>query len=371
MATIIDYIAWRGDLCFEQAPFNEVDNLILAELSYINFEADVPAGFDARVPLSSACDSFFKRHEGQALSMGLIVPDGILTLFKAAASSRRFENIQLAGFVSHIDLDSQEQFCAVTFLLEDGSAYIAFRGTDDTIVGWRENFNMALTWPVPAQADAAVYLNRAVQALPEDLYIRTGGHSKGGNLAVYAAATCDAGVRARVREVYSNDGPGFEGAFLQTPGYLEIRSRIRAIMPQNAVVGMLLEHDAEQILVKSNQAGLFQHDGLSWQVLGPQFERADALTSQSLLIDKTLKSWMASMSAKERHDFVQTIFGVLDQTKAQTLTQLNANKLALMHAMRSIDRDSRDKLLKTLKLLFGESTKTIAGTMFSQKRSDQ
>lgn len=363
MANIIDYIFWRGDLPFALSPFNDVDNLILAELSYINFEQEVPPDFQTSVTLKEAADAFFARHRGESLSLGLIVPDEILTLCKAAAQSTRFSTVRLQGFVNHLDLEMQEQFSAVTFLLDDDSAYIAFRGTDDSIVGWREDFNMALPGPIPAQIHAAEYLTVAGRAIHTRSSICTGGHSKGGNLAIYASACCEQDVRVRLKTIYCNDGPGFSPAFLQSEGYRAIRSNIRDIVPQNAVIGLLLEHDAPRIVVKSIQNGIYQHDALSWQVLGPAFEDGGTLGAQSLLIDKTLKAWLASMSQKERQDFVDALFGVLAQTEAQTLTELSDNKPALLHAMRSIDRDSRDKLIKTLKLLFGESARTFSALL--------
>ena len=207
MANILEYLDWRGDLTLSERPFNEVDNLILAEICYLDFSGFVPAGFQTQqVTLQAAASAYFTAHP--ETNMGVLVPDQIPVLVEHAAKTARFGDIRLLGYVNRIDEETQTQFSAVTMLLPDGSAYVAFRGTDDTIVGWKEDFNMAFTPEIPAQKYAAEYLRQVSAALPFRPLL-VGGHSKGGNLAVYASVFCGQEVQKRILAVYNNDGPGF------------------------------------------------------------------------------------------------------------------------------------------------------------------
>lgn len=215
MANILEYLDWRGDLTLLERPFNEVDNLILAEICYLDFSGFVPAGFQTQqVTLLDAASAYFAAHP--ETNMGVLVPDQIPVLVEHAAKTARFGDIRLLGYVNRIDEETQTQFSALTMLLPDGSAYVAFRGTDDTIVGWKEDFNMAFTPEIPAQKYAAEYLRQVSAALPFRPLL-VGGHSKGGNLAVYAAVFCGQDVQKRILAVYNNDGPGFYSSLLSLP----------------------------------------------------------------------------------------------------------------------------------------------------------
>ena len=202
MANILDYLDWRGDLQISERGFNEVDNLLLAELCYLDFGGIVPPGFDAPVPLQEAMRRYdvLREHE----SMGVLVPDQIPELGRRMAASARFSGLLLCGYENKIDDETQTQFSALTLLLPDGTAYVAFRGTDDTIVGWKEDFNLAFLPVVPAQRMAVQYLQAAAAAFSERP-LRVGGHSKGGNLAVYSAVFCSEAVQNQLMQVYNNE----------------------------------------------------------------------------------------------------------------------------------------------------------------------
>ena len=240
MANILDYLDWRGDLQISERGFNEVDNLLLAELCYLDFGGIVPPGFDAPVPLQEAMRRYdvLREHE----SMGVLVPDQIPELGRRMAASARFSGLLLCGYENKIDDETQTQFSALTLLLPDGTAYVAFRGTDDTIVGWKEDFNLAFLPVVPAQRMAVQYLQAAAAAFSERP-LRVGGHSKGGNLAVYSAVFCSEAVQNQLMQVYNNDGPGFRTSLLPLPEHKRVAGRIVTIIPESSVVGILLEHE--------------------------------------------------------------------------------------------------------------------------------
>ena len=208
MANVFDYIKWRGDLGFEQSTLNEIDALIFCELSYIFYDGIVPeSSADGYVTLSEAAEVFFERNAGRdEISLGEIVPKEIVTLLRNAAASRRFSEIPLAHFVNVIDDETVEQFSAISFFPTETTVFVAYRGTDDTITGWREDFRMAFLTPVPAQKRAEEYLMKA-SADAERIYL--GGHSKGGNLALWAAMNSSDEIAERIEEIYNFDGPGF------------------------------------------------------------------------------------------------------------------------------------------------------------------
>ena len=360
MANILDYLDWRGDLTFAQAPFNEVDNLILAELSFVDFKGIVPrAGEGKSVPLSTAAEQYFARFPaGEKIEMGVLVPDEIPELLRKMAASRRFGTLGLNCFEDQIDHALGEQFAALTIELGDGSVYLAFRGTDDTLAGWKEDFMLACTPQIPAQRMAAEYVAWVAKQYPRRK-LRTGGHSKGGNLAVWSAVFCSATVQRRIREVWSNDGPGFHTDILSLPEHADIVRRITTILPQSSLVGMILEHDEDYSVVQSSERGAWQHDGFSWEVRGPAFVHLRSVTRQGRRNDLVLKEWVRNMPLEERERFVEGLFEVLTASGAETLTELKEESLkgtaAMIRAMKDLDKDTREALSYAVKVLLRSS----------------
>ena len=244
MANLMDYLDWRGDLTLDQSPFNEVDNLILAELSFVDFQGTVPGpGEGEGVVLREAAEAFFARFpEGEKIDMGVLVPGAIPEMLGKMASSRRFGAMKLNCFTDHLDVGKGEQFAALTIETGDGLLYLSFRGTDDTLAGWKEDFELACMPEVPAQKKAVRYVRDTAKQYPRRR-LRLGGHSKGGNLAVYAGVFCPAAVQRRIEAVWSNDGPGFHEDLLDLPEHRRVAERIYSIVPKSSVVGMLLEHE--------------------------------------------------------------------------------------------------------------------------------
>ena len=252
MPNILDYVDWRGDITFNKSPFNDIDNLIFTQLSYINFDGIVPSfNENGSIKLSDAADRFFHVHGEKNIDMGILIPDSIITLLKKVSCAPRFKDLALTKYINKINYENPQQFSAVTTLLGDGSFHIAFRGTDDTIVGWKEDFNMGFMSAVPSQLDAVKYVNSVADEIDGKIII--GGHSKGGNLAVYSAVYCSDNIKNRIITVYNNDGPGFSKKILDSDEYAEVSDKIKTIIPESSVVGILLEHEEKFIIVKSTQ----------------------------------------------------------------------------------------------------------------------
>ena len=368
MANILEYLDWRGDLTLSERPFNEVDNLILAEICYLDFSGFVPAGFQTQqVTLLDAASAYFTAHP--ETNMGVLVPDQIPVLVEHAAKTARFGDIRLLGYVNRIDEETQTQFSALTMLLPDGSAYVAFRGTDDTIVGWKEDFNMAFTPEIPAQKYAAEYLRQVSAALPFRPLL-VGGHSKGGNLAVYAAVFCGQDVQNRILAVYNNDGPGFYSSLLSLPEHKPVAGKITTLLPESSVVGMLLEHDEDYLVIRSSGAGPMQHDPYSWEILGPDFVRLESVTQGSRLVDRTLKDWLAGLEPGDRRGFIDSLYEILSSTNAVSLGDLSTgrlkNALAMLEASNRLSREEKARLSHALSLLLASAGKNLLSALPGQ-----
>ena len=308
MPNIMDYLAWRGDIALDYSPFNDVDSLVLSALSYLNYPQEPTLIRDLGVHVPAVDKTQFSFvHECRAL-------------LSAAAMTERFAGVRMHHPAAVTDLDRDMQFAAVTFDLPDGTHYVAFRGTDSTLVGWREDFNMAFESPIPAQTAAVRYLNEA--AVLTDGPLILGGHSKGGNLAIYAAAHADPLLQSRIRRIYSFDGPGLDDATVASGGYANIARRIRSFVPQQSVVGLLLAYHPEYTVVKSDGVSLLQHDAFTWQVLGTDFISVTELDVSSQVVDHTVHAWLSTVSPEKRKVFVSIIFDILESTGANTVKEL-------------------------------------------------
>lgn len=334
MQNLADYLEWRGDLTFERDPFNEIDNLVCSVIVMTGFGGIVPAGYGETVTLAEAVRLSTERDTGH---LGLLISDEIRDFPQKAARCARFRDIRLCGYADEIDETEHKQFAAMTFLLPDGF-YTAFRGTDDTIVGWKEDMELSFLAPVPAQERAQAYLEEAAAVLPGK--VRTGGHSKGGNLAVWAAAHAAPEVRERITHVYSNDGPGFLRGTLREEGFLDIADRTVTFMPQSSVVGALLDSTDDRQIIHSNAVGgVLQHDPMSWEVKGTRFVYLDEMTGTGKRTERVLDEWIGSMTLEERHRMCEALSDLADASDAKTLTELSENRLRALRAVTQAFRD--------------------------------
>ena len=361
MDNMLDYIKWRGDLSFAAAPFTEVDNLIFSDFSYLDFTGIVPESFDESITLKDAVEICGDRCS-EDVSLGVLVPDDVTTMARMMAESRRYGRVLLSGYVNHINEESGLQFSALTCALEDGTVCVVYRGTDDTLVGWKESFSLSYSKVIPSHGEALEYMKKAATSTP--LPIRVMGHSKGGNLAVFASAFSSAETQARIIGIYNNDGPGFNSDIRQTEGYQRIKGKLHTLVPQSSVVGMLLEHEEDYTVVKSkNHTGIMSHNGFSWEMDGPSFLHLDDISASGHLVDETLKNWFREMDDSQREKFVDAMFSVLEVTDAKTLTELGQpkNAGAIMKAVQNMDQETKDIINQTFSLLFQASKKSIAG----------
>lgn len=349
MANMMDYLAFRGDIPFEADPFNDVDNQLCAQFSFMDLQKIVPEEAGKEVELMTAVSAYFDGNRGSELSLGALIPTTIFDLAREMSEAPRFLRTRLTAYRYELAEGSvNEQWSALTFLFEDNSLYIAFAGTDDTIASWKENMDMALTDEIPSQSAAVRYVNEVAAAYPT-YKLRIGGHSKGGNLALYSSAKCDPAVRARIVTVYDNDGPGFSKSFLEDAGYREVRDRVRNLLPEQSFVGLLLHRDLTPIVVKSDGKGLLQHDSFTWQVRRNSFILSDGLDGEALVIAGAVARWVSEMSDEETRTFVEAVYKVLVGTNSRTLTELSENKTALFASYRKLTKEERASLRGAVK----------------------
>ncbi len=340
MANIMDYLAWRGDIPQEYSPLNDADSLLFAALSYLPYPEAPMLIRDLGLTVPAVDrEQFSFVHE-------------IRALLSAAAMTERFAGVRMQHPVAVTDQDRDMQFAAVTFDLPQGGHYVAFRGTDSSIVGWREDFNMAFESPIPAQEAAVRYLNESAALTQGPLIL--GGHSKGGNLAIYAAAHADPILQSRIQRIYSFDGPGLDDATVASEGYANIARRIRSFVPNQSVIGLLLAYHPEYTVVKSDGVSLLQHDLFSWQVLGTGLVTVTELDVSSQLVDQTVHAWLSKIEPEKRRIFVDTIFDILEASGASTVKELlrdvPANLPAVLKALSRVDFETAKMILT----LFGQ-----------------
>ncbi len=354
MPNMLDYLDWRGDLSFSASPFCEVDNLIFCMLSFADFSAGVSADpLSAPLKLPDVWEAVREKYPNGE-NFGEVIPKRVNELFEKAAASARFRDVYAAGFRNVIEEDAVTQFAAVTFILPDDSLFLAFRGTDDTLVGWKEDFYLSFTNPVRAQRLAADYVGEIASVYSGP--IRTGGHSKGGNLSVYGAAFCPERVRRRITAAYSNDGPGFLTEVIDSPEFRACEPKIVTFVPQSSVVGLLLGHnEAYQVIESTEQNGMMQHDPFTWAVRGPSFVRAGGLSPDGKRHNAALAEWLEGITPEERRKFTDTVFGLLASTGAKTVSDLSVDRLqklgVLAKSYTELDKDSRDNLTFFLRKL--------------------
>lgn len=353
MYTLVDYLKWRSDIEMSQDGFNPVDNVVLSSISYLNFDVILNQPNETK-SLSTLADEYFSIHKNKK-SKNKDLLAGVPEIFSLAAYSKRYENIVIRNYVNHIDKEKVLQFSAMEFVLPDGTSYISFRGTDDTIIGWQEDFLLAVT-EVQSEIEAVAYLNYVASLSNNKL--RVAGHSKGGHLAIYAAALCTGENQSRILEIYSNDGPGFTKEFVNTYEVGLISEKVTHIIPEDSVVGMIMEPIGKTLVVKSTNKKVMQHDQLSWCVEKNHFVEADSPTKNSMAIHKSTLQWINSFNTDEKIKFINELFEILKAPGYQKMSELQNGGIHAITAMTKqlnhSSAETRDKLKTLLKLLIPE-----------------
>lgn len=332
---------------FDELPLSEVDSLVLCQMSYMDWSKCVAV----ESPIGELGDWYVT----ERLCGKMRAKPNNVRLALAARASVRYGAVKVCNFVNLIDGAREMQFSAVCFRLPTQELYIAFRGTDGSVAGWKEDFNMMYADAVPSQIMAAEYLE-AFGWQSERIFV--GGHSKGGNLAIYAAAHCNPAIRRRIAGVFSHDGPGFRQSMRGMQGYDEIVDKVFKTVPQGSIVGLLMEDEDPSVIVQSEGKGFAQHDPYLWKIRDGKFVAAAALNDGSLTIKRAIKGWLGNMSDLDRENFVNALFLVLKESGASSLREFTKMWVTdfprVRAAMSSFDAPTRARVTGALGLFVSE-----------------
>ncbi|MEE1173539.1 MAG: Mbeg1-like protein [Ruminococcus sp.] len=346
MPNIFDYLNWRGDLTIEKDGFNDVDAVILSRLSYLPFDNIVKESLDETITIKEAANLYFSCEQNSGRELW----KGDLDLLRAVSKSGRFSQMKLCGFCNMVVDRLEMQFAALVFDMGNSTRFISFRGTDNTVTGWQEDFNMYCMSPVPSQIKAADYLKKASQHFDGSFIL--GGHSKGGNLAIFAGAFCGSKIQERIKQIYNLDGPGFEKKVWDSEGMLGVRNKIRTLVPQSSIFGMMFEHQEDFVIIKSNQRGFFQHDIYSWEVENNRLVTLHSLTSTSAFFEHTFSEFVTQMNIRDRRELVEGIFTLLKSTEDKTFNEivahLSKDAMPILRSIKSMNSKTRLLLISSL-----------------------
>lgn len=381
MGTMLNYLEKYGKYTFQEMPMTDVDSLALCQLAYLKFDGMVPGQkvmdrapdglAEVEESLAVTLESLKEHPDFEKLFTDVRYEKANRALYQGMIQGERFRNLQLNYYVNVIEEQWETQFSAVTFTLGDGTHYVAFRGTDETIVGWKEDFNMAFLSPVPGQAYSTEYLNKVAGKFTGAFYV--GGHSKGGNLAVYSAMTCQPDYQERIQKIYSMDGPGFRPEVLEKCGYDRISDRVVKILPHSSLVGMIFESDMYFQVVKSKTVGLLQHDPYTWQVEGNHLAWAHGLYEHRKEMDNTLNEWILSLDEQQLRTFVDTLYQVITASQADNLIDFTAEWKKSMNgviaALKEVDEETVEILKEVIKSLFEIARANRRKQLISRRRA--
>lgn len=350
--TMFEYLKTYGNRTFMEEPLNEVDSLILCQFAYLKFDGMVPDLKENKPSVTLQELAEHKDYENLFKNTWFVRNNR--KLFESLLNSRRFGKMKLNCYVNIIETEWETQFSAVTCMLEDGSIYVVYRGTDESIVGWKEDLNMAFLDPVPGQAYSVKYLNMVVGKLHQPFYV--GGHSKGGNLAVYAAMNCPREVQDRIIKIYNMDGPSFRPEILKKYDYDAIKDRTVKIIPQSSLVGMLFEQTMDYRVVKSKALGLLQHDPFSWNVRYGRFADIKQVFESQRIMDDTLNEWILSLNEEQVRTFVDTLYQIISSSQKNNLIDFSVDWMnsinCVFTASRELDDKTKEMIKETMKALF-------------------
>ena len=346
MANINDYLIWRGDVPItEDVPFNEIDSMILARFSYLLFDMIEMNDKETIESISNKMSGF----ENEEFKF-----NGDKDLITNLGSSIRFKDMIVTDYVKNNDIEVERQFSAITVHISDNEMYLSFLGTDKSILGWKEDFNMSFMENVPAQIAGLEYANKIVAKYPDKM-IRMGGHSKGGNVAVYSAVKLPKDVQNRIIRVYNFDGPGFDKKVVENNKNKKIIEKVYTYIPQGSIIGRILEHEEKYAVVQSIEKGLYQHDIYSWQVLGTKMIKLDKVTNSSEVVNYAIREWLKTTTPEQRKIFFDCIFEVFYSTDATSFGDINIKSIpTIIKTYRDIPETDRKTILKMLKV-FGKA----------------
>ena len=351
-----DYILWLGDYAFSAVPFQEVDAVILCLLAYCDFAPLFERSGEAML---SDMQRLIDANDVQILRIGETGP--LMRILEAAAQSRRFGTLRMTDYVDIIFPDGPTQFSALTYHSDADWSFIAYRGTDSSLAGWKEDFMISFK-RTQAQELAKQY---AENRIGEGHAWYLGGHSKGGNLALYAGCMLPEPIQACIRRMYLLDGPGFCPEVIDPQSVGKINRMITRIIPGFCVIGKLFEPRIEDThIVQSSASGFLQHDPATWGIDHGKLAELEQTDPRSDIINTILSKWIGDMPCEDREVFVNDVFNALKAGGVQTLEELSTHGRKVYEAVSACLKDSSDITKRVLKDLSRQALQAISDTVF-------
>lgn len=359
MANINDYLLWRGDLPINSKyKFNEVDSMIMARFSYLRFDK---IKMKKEETIGSIAEKMTKLEDNEFRY------NGDKEMITYLGMSKRFKDLVVTDYEKLDNKEFVKQFGAITIHLSDKELYVSFLGTDSTIIGWQEDFNMTFLSNVPCQIAGLDYLNKIAEKY-SDCKIRLGGHSKGGNVAIYSALRTDKLVQNRIVKVYNYDGPGMNKDVLKKYSRQDVMKKMETYIPQDSIIGRLLIHKEKTSVIYSTENGIYQHDLFSWQVLKDCPIEVQENTQKSEEIHELVVNWFENTTNEQRKIFVCTVFDLFYSTEAKSFGEISKTLTTslpkILKKYGALEKNDKDVLIKMVKLF----AKTYWG-MFKNKES--
>ena len=356
---LLDYLKWRNDVSFDVSSFNDVDNVISSCLAYTDF-GELFNEHNKIYSIEETFKLFCEKHSLQEVRESKQFLERVPLLFEDMVVGDRFKGTKIGYYKDVLEKETIKQFAAVVFFLPDGTNYIAFRGTDSTITGWKEDFLMSCSSDTEGAKEAVAYLNDVAKNIDGDLIL--GGHSKGGNFAMYASIFCDEAVKERITKVYNNDGPGFRDEIINTDEYKKAVPKICNIIPQTSIIGQLLSNYGKYTIIKSNATGIFQHDALTWEPTKDRFISSE-LDDFSRFVKVALGTWLKELDDETRQSVVSTVFSMIEETEAETFKEfgdsLFKNSKIILKELVNLPKEKREELMTAMGSLAQISGKAV------------
>lgn len=366
--SIIDYALLNANKSFDELPFNKVDALVFAQLSYLNFIGILE---DSRSDSKGLLLHEIAEHERFPFMFTLPrTVENNTKLINAVAYSKRYGKVRAKLYEDIVEKDSDTQFSAVVFVLPNYTNIIAFRGTDATIIGWKENCNMLYRYPVSSQEISVAYIDKVIPKLKGKIIVL--GHSKGGNLAIYSSVYCKKENQKKISKIIAFDSPGFTEEFVNDPSYIKMLPKISKYVPEESMVGMLLTDKVTYQVVQSEGVGFYQHDPFMWKIDGNTFLPGTRVVTKAQIIDKTFNDWVFGFEPEQRERFLEGMFLLVQKTNEtdaptfrEWMENLSQNLPLAFDAAKGISSDDRALMIKVAKNLFTTMGASVVSTQKS------
>lgn len=341
MNDIFEYIDKYKNFKFSQIGVTEIDNAIFSRLAYLDFTQ-----FAGKTIGEISEKYLYSENEKKTMEQ-------TQELLKAISKTKRYKYVTVCDINEIFDEDSANAFYAVTFEIQKDLFFVAFRGTDDKIASYYEDAELAYTFPIRSQTAALSYISTALSNRDGEFYLA--GHSKGGNLAMFAFLFLRDDEKERIIRVYNNDGPGFPEEIAAVIFTHSTRDKIISILPEDSIIGRMLTLGGKIKIVKSDALAAFQHNMFTWDVNGAQFADGKKFSLLSEYMEDSLSESLENLPPEKIKRVTEAIFAIAKNSGIKSLKDINIKNYkgivtALIEFSKRSDEegDEQSEIIRTL-----------------------